>query len=335
MEIASQCKISSLNYKNMKHWILGVDEAGYGPNLGPFVVTGTLWEIPENRFNDAYNDHLILQECLKDVVTDRPRLLQDGSREIVIGDSKKIYTASKSLDDLERTVRHCLAILGYFPRDWRELLDILAPDDLESVLSCYDPDTLPLIWERQSSFSDCFKKYEVNLKSVKSRMITPKVFNQFLDQLENKSHLLTEVTMHLVERMLREVPEGQVTVVCDKHGGRNRYLDILYHWFPDQIIEVVIEGREVSIYRFGSDSHRMEFQFRCKGDELIPTGLASIVSKFLREISMKIFNDFWIKKIPGLKPTAGYPLDAVRFYEQIREKAKSLNIPQSFLWRNK
>ena len=40
--------------------------------------------------------------------------------------------------------------------------------------------------------------------------------------------------------------------------------------------------------------------------------------KYLREVCMRQFNRFWAKHVPGLKPTAGYPTDAKRFYDAIR-----------------
>ena len=39
--------------------------------------------------------------------------------------------------------------------------------------------------------------------------------------------------------------------------------------------------------------------------------LASIVSKTVRELWMDVFNEYWRGRIPGLRPTAGYPSDAV------------------------
>ena len=63
--------------------------------------------------------------------------------------------------------------------------------------------------------------------------------------------------------------------------------------------------------------------------------LASMVSKYLREVLMLEFNRFWQGHVPGLKPTAGYPGDAARFFDAIRPAAKLLGIPEAALWRRK
>jgi hypothetical protein len=50
---------------------------------------------------------------------------------------------------------------------------------------------------------------------------------------------------------------------------------------------------------------------------------------------MAEFNGFWREQVPGLRPTAGYPADARRFYEAIRPAAERLGIPEAALWRRK
>ena len=37
-------------------YLIGTDEAGYGPNLGPLVISATAWQVPENvRAEDFYH----------------------------------------------------------------------------------------------------------------------------------------------------------------------------------------------------------------------------------------------------------------------------------------
>jgi hypothetical protein len=120
-------------------------------------------------------------------------------------------------------------------------------------------------------------------------------------------------------------------VVCDKHGGRNRYDGLIASHFDDQFVFRLEEGREKSRYRMGT----MEFCFRTKAEELLPVALASMVSKYFREVLMHQFNEFWCHRIPGLKPTQGYPVDAKRFREAIAASVRSLSIDDTVLWRNR
>ena len=63
--------------------------------------------------------------------------------------------------------------------------------------------------------------------------------------------------------------------------------------------------------------------------------MASLVCKYVRELSMELFNQFWSEHVPGLKPTAGYPLDAVRFKQDIAEAQTKLGITDDVLWRER
>ncbi|MBL8865513.1 MAG: hypothetical protein JNK93_08115, partial [Planctomycetia bacterium] len=76
--------------------------------------------------------------------------------------------------------------------------------------------------------------------------------------------------------------------------------------------------------------------FRPKADgDSVCVALASMVCKYLREVSMKQFNDFWQTHVPGLAPTAGYPVDAKRFYDAIRPTMAKLGIEPDRVWRKK
>jgi hypothetical protein len=60
-----------------------------------------------------------------------------------------------------------------------------------------------------------------------------------------------------------------------------------------------------------------------------------MVSKYVREIFMHIWNEFWQDHIENLKPTKGYPVDAKRFMSDIENTLIELGIARSQIWRNR
>ena len=60
-----------------------------------------------------------------------------------------------------------------------------------------------------------------------------------------------------------------------------------------------------------------------------------MASKYLRELAMRAFNDYWCGHVPGLRRTAGYPTDAKRFKLEISAAQTRLEIPDDVVWRNR
>jgi hypothetical protein len=50
---------------------------------------------------------------------------------------------------------------------------------------------------------------------------------------------------------------------------------------------------------------------------------------------MRAFNGFWCARVPGLRPTAGYPGDAPRFKREIEKVQRELGVADHVLWRNR
>ena len=88
----------------------------------------------------------------------------------------------------------------------------------------------------------------------------------------------------------------------------------------------------MSEYRIDGLGRELRFRFlpRAEGQSM-PVALASMLCKYLREVLMRQFNEYWIAKLPGLRPTAGYPSDAKRYYEAI----KHLVAEPDAVWRRK
>ena len=73
-------------------WVVGIDEAGYGPNLGPLVQAAVALHLPD--------DDPAGWETLKPVVR---RCDEKADGRLLIDDSKKVYTRG-GLAALERGV---------------------------------------------------------------------------------------------------------------------------------------------------------------------------------------------------------------------------------------
>ncbi|MHB9078808.1 MAG: hypothetical protein ACYC3X_15120 [Pirellulaceae bacterium] len=328
-------------------FIIGTDEAGYGPNLGPLVITATMWQVPLTRAVESLPDYLASIEVAA----------AEGATPL-LGDSKRLYAAGRGLAALERGVLAALTLIDGELADvttWRSLFQRLDPECLAKVANlpwhatydCRLPvDAEPLaITSACSQLVDALAAADIRLIGMQSRIVFPAEFNARVSACESKGTALSLWTLELVRQLMGQVAEAPFVIQCDKHGGRNRYAALLQHLFPDSWIEVREESRLQSVYRWGLDRSGLcrsdpsapcvEARFVAKGERFLPSALASMTAKYVRELAMQAFNAFWAAHMPGLQPTAGYPVDARRFVAEIRPVQQQLHIPDEILWRTR
>ena len=316
-------------------YLIGIDEAGYGPNLGPLVISGSVWRVGEAP-----------QEC--DLYQRLARVVTravDG-RRIAIADSKQLYHSGNGLAVLEQGVLAALAVaLGAPIGDCQALWDALEADPLN------DRAAEPWLAERRAPLPHAtsaatieatarllheeLERALVQLVAVRARVVTPARFNHLVRTAGNKAAALSQTSLELLAELLAPLPPEPVLVVCDKHGGRNRYQELLQRAFPEYLVEIHGEGRHVSRYCWGPATARVETRFCAGGEAFLPAALASMTCKYVRELAMLALNEFWQARIPGLRPTAGYPVDAKRFKAAIAGKQQALALPDDILWRER
>ncbi len=316
-------------------FVIGMDEAGYGPNLGPLVVTATVWEVPgapkSTKFWDQF-DGIVVQHS--------PR----SADEIQIADSKVVHDIAKGVGPLERGVLAAWGLMEQLPTSLKAWWDRIATNPLLPMTSItphnepwfHDSDitvpqqtpheevqNLSQIWGKR-----CTEK-KIRLRAIRSDIVLTRRFNTMTTEHDSKGVALSRISMRLLEEVL-PVTEGQPTLVwCDKHGGRNRYDELLQDIAGDTFIKRLEEGPELSRYRIG----KMDVCFQTRAEEHLPVALASMVSKYWRESTMTLFNQFWQRHHPELKPTKGYPGDAKRFKDEIAAIQARLGIEELDLWR--
>lgn len=317
-------------------WIVGVDEAGYGPNLGPFVMTSVACQVDDAL---AGAD---LWRALRSTVR-RADDADDG--RFAVDDSKAVYNSTSGLAALEHGVlaalwRDASAPFGTF------LTGLCA----ESVLTELHgeewyvgdgglPGHAPAeeVAVAAARFDAACAEAGVHRWRVSSVVVCTPRFNALLDAAGSKGAVLANALGALLRAAQDLAPTDEaLTFYIDKHGGRNTYTAQIQHALSADAVWPLQEGMSASVYRVAGLGREMRLTFQPRADSAhFCTALASMVSKYLRERLMEEFNRFWLTHTPDLKPTAGYPSDARRFYEAIRPTAERLGIPEAALWRRK
>jgi ribonuclease HII len=312
--------------------LLGVDEAGYGPNLGPLVIAATVWEVDPALSAEACDERVV------PVIT-RTAPARGDSR-LWVADSKQIYKPPGGLPILERHVLPFLSLAGAATTSVAALWTAL---DAESAAErhrepWYEADaTLPIAesnrvaLEANAMLGKALESAGIRLRAIRARIVSPERFNRILDQRGSKGVLLSETTLELVASLWPTKFDEPAVVYCDRHGGRSRYADLLQHVCGERMVVTLSESSEVSRYRIGST----EVRFAVRSERYLPVALASMTAKYLRELLMRQFNAWWKTRIPGLAPTAGYPVDAKRFWDDTAVAREELSLSNQILWRAK
>ncbi len=337
----------------MAYYLIGTDEAGYGPFLGPLAVSATLWEVAENTPPDG------LYAALAPAVGVSPK-----DAVIAVADSKKLYKTSvyKSLSGIaavEKTVLTMMEILrlcdhtggyvGEFPASAEDVFSRFGDEASckeRAALVWQDAaipfplsNSLDVITEAANTVLQKMRDTQIFLREVRSDLIFPARFNREAEETGSKGVLLMEATLKLASALYakarRQTPSAEVVIFCDKLGGRNFYLAPLMEFFSDATFCITEENRDTSEYVHRGESGTLTVRFQAKGETNLAVALASLFSKYQRELAMIGFNAWWQARVPGLTPTEGYPQDARRFLDDIKKTAETLGISRDFFWRNR
>lgn len=268
----------------------GIDEAGYGPTLGPLVVA-TAWA--------EADDHDVLTRALRATgVRDSKELHRPG--DLAPLETVALAGCRWATGRLPATAAAYFAVLGETAAErdqpWMQGAETLVLPVAAKVLP---------VWETPG----------VTPGGCAGRIIQPAAYNRFLASGANKADL----ELDAVGRLLMAPPAAaQRATVVDRLGGRKFYRDFLAKVHAGALVLVEDEANAASRYRICREGGEYTVAFVVGGEAASPlTALASCLAKYARELQMLLFNRYWCGKLPGLKATAGYPEDAKRWLKEM------------------
>lgn len=297
--------------------VAGIDEAGYGPSLGPLVVAASAWR---------------LEGGVRERALDRLIALAERAGGLAIDDSKRLYRVRGDLARIETSVLgHVVLARGVLPLRVERLLDgavDLHRDELEE-LPWYRGRLLRTALPRAAVVAEVLERAARQAELLADRglalldvhvapVIEPR-FNHQVRQYGAKSWPLFLATGRLVDRLMSAHADDELVVHVDRQGGRTHYGELLGGFFPLAPLRTLRERPDESVYRLEPASRPpVTLHFHVRGDgRHAAVALASVVAKTVRELFMESLNAWFAEQVPGVRPTAGYPQDARRFLADV------------------
>ncbi len=304
----------------------GIDEAGYGPMLGPLCVASSAFKIegwsPDGHAPDLWS-------MLSDAVCRSPR---EARGRLAFNDSKKLKLAnsSKRRHPLYHLERGVLAMLpAAMPEDEPMLLGVLGAqfDDSPWYAERWGSPGLPVTTDRGSLAID---RNTLHTAMARARIIPLGArceirceadYNQLCTQLGNKAEVNGACVSALIAEHI-DADAAFVRIVADRQSGRSDYRELVQAASGGRAVEVVAQTPSVSAYRVADPWRDVAVRFEVEAEAShLPVAAASMTAKYVRELAMGRFNRYWASRMPELKPTAGYTTDARRWLAEVGGEA--------------
>ncbi len=316
--------------------LVGIDEAGLGPIMGPLVVSASAFSVPMERAGEN-----MWQLLAESIAPNKKKL----AGRILICDSKKAYTPASGIGHLEKTILTFLKCRSQNPATVGELMDALAQDSKQKIIASpfyknidsqkldINPDVVSIA---ASVLKKDMQKNGISPVYLKSFCLGAGCYNELIEKIRNKSSVVFNLVCRLISEVIKTGSYRDYHFVIDRQGGRMRYAQHLRTMFSQMDLKIITEQENISSYQLVSQYKNIRMDFAVKADDdFMPVCLASMACKYLRELLMIAHNNYFIAKCADLKPTAGYWTDGQRFLNDLKTIAPHIQYNPAQLIRCK
>lgn len=310
------------------------------------MVSATAFDVPVELLESCKDpaEGPNLWKCLRRSMVKKP--VRKNPR-LAVCDSKVLHARVESkygLTLLERAAMTFLAQADRHPASLLSLLRIVCPHVVDQMARYpwYADADFPLPLEcsaddvavQRNSLASDMANCGIRFRGVWVEALCEGDYNHLVSATHNKSVVLFQQNMRLIHRISERTAGRPLWIWADRHGGRMNYLTPLMNAWSDAEFEVLEESPERSGYRLTRAGVPWTIRYVVDGEACqMPVALASIFSKYVRELFMVCFNRYWCGLVPELRPTAGYNTDGHRFLADIDSVFKGQSIDRNLLVR--
>jgi hypothetical protein len=321
---------------------IGVDEAGYGPLLGPLVIGLSAFRIHPATDEPADPWGCELRRRLRGLVVRASASRRADAQPLPVPvDDSKAVKQRYGVEGLARGVGLFASAMATPP-----------PAHLEDLIVRYS-DCRPEAFARAPWFRDLARSalprypwtgpldarfHERGVEALDLRVLPADApeLNASFDAVRNKAGVLGLLSATLLVSILDRHPGEDALVVLDRHGGRTDYAPYLAGVFPFAIVSRAAGPPGEARYRVRLPDRLLHVRFVTRGDRAsLAVGWASMAAKLTRDLFMQCLNAWFHARLPAVRPTAGYTTDGRRFLADVESVLEGEAVDRRLLVRSR
>lgn len=276
--------------------VIGIDENGLGPRLGPLVATAVAIEAP------TYDAKKLARALLRRGYTDSKDVC--ASQAMADGEAKALAIVACAGREVPTDFDALVRAVSLQGEGW-----LRAPCPTRGHEPCWGAAvTLPRwataeqVAEETHALERLLERHQVRLRTVRSSILCASRLNEHIGAGTSKSRIDLRAFEDLAVALVGEAGR-EARIVCGR-VGMLKFYEPVFGPLSNYLCAPLEESDHRSAYRL---PRLGEIEFTVSADRTHPpVALASLVGKLVREGFVERMNEFYDVRVQGLRRASGY-----------------------------